>query len=396
MMDVKEILDSTQKGETVAVKAVGTTKECSTEYPHPYLVVSLLDGCNKACKHCYRTAIPSEHGFKLKKYESMLCLDDASSLKTACILAGGEPTIWNDQDADFSSLLVEAAKRNGRAAFLSNGHVFEDRGYTDRFVQSYKEGCELPLLMMFSVDFIHENYEAKTKRIPFLDNLLAARYSYDIERLISFLIVSHWTNDQRQNIPLDVFEEYAKRGVQYKIDDFMTWGRGVGIEELACYVEVGSKDKTGLGPYGEILSTKMIVSGMVRDKDEFDSIENKDLLRKLSVCGYAPNFTISWGRKYYYCIPQMGYDWFLISELGELDIVSFEEFFDSRPVIKEIQEASIFGVIEKHKDMIDVNVLDEIQTMRESIRFAGCSICLRLSKEGILQKINQKLSSEKT
>ena len=65
-------------------------------YPHPYLTISLLNGCNKVCKHCYRTAIPVDHGFKLNEREAMLCLDDASSLNTACLLAGGEPTIWRD------------------------------------------------------------------------------------------------------------------------------------------------------------------------------------------------------------------------------------------------------------------------------------------------------------
>ena len=83
-------------------------------YPHPYLTVSLLDGCNKACKHCYRTAIPAGRGFRLSEGQAVASLDDASSLATACLFAGGEPTIWQDDDMDLLHLLIRAAKQRGR------------------------------------------------------------------------------------------------------------------------------------------------------------------------------------------------------------------------------------------------------------------------------------------
>ena len=360
-------------------------------YPHPYLTVCFLDGCNKVCKHCYRTAIPSDHGFKLKEREAVLSLDDASSLKTACILAGGEPTVWRDDGVDFLSLLIRAAKHNGRAAFISNGYVFEERDYAYRFVHRYVEECGLPLRMMFSVDFIHENYDATAKRIPFLDNLLAARSAYAAGESITLFVISHWTNNERQNIPAHVFENYAKQGVQYDVNDFMMWGRGAEIEDLACYIEVGSTDKGGLGPYREILARNMIASGKTEDEGEFERLHNKELLRKMSVCGRAPNFFISWGKRYFYCIPQMGHDWFSISEIGQLDLDAIESFFAHRPVIKEIQDRSILGVLDKYRYLVEEAVLEEIESMRESIRFAGCSVCLKLYKEGILQNINQRI-----
>ena len=71
------------------------------EYPHAYLTVSPLDGCNKACSHCYRTAVPSDHGFRLSRDDAYRSIDDASALGTACIFVGGEPTIWADGDSDY-------------------------------------------------------------------------------------------------------------------------------------------------------------------------------------------------------------------------------------------------------------------------------------------------------
>ena len=249
------------------------------DYPHPYIAVCLLDGCNKVCKHCYRTAIPSDHGFKLEKSEALLSLDDASSLGTACLFAGGEPTMWQDEDMDF---------------------------------------------------------------FPFWHELRSASAGWH-----SCL--------------------------------------------LACYLEVGSSNKASLGPYQDILARDMVASQKLSDEHEFEELPNRDILKRMSVCGRSPNFFISWGRRYYYCIPHMGYDWFSISELGHLDKDVMESFFQARPIVKEIQKMSIFDVLDKYRSSIKKNVLKEIESMRESIRFAGCSVCLRLCREGVLQDINQRL-----
>lgn len=365
------------------------------EYPHPYLTISLLNGCNKVCKHCYRTAIPIDHGFKLNEREAMLCLDDASSLNSACLLAGGEPTIWRDNEMDFLSLVKRVANHNSRVAFISNGFVFEDKRYANEFVNSYLQECDLPILMMFTVDFLHENYDSENKRVPFLDNLLEALEKHDKDKCIAVFMISHWTNDERLNIPMDVFEHYAGQRVRIEIDDFMMWGRGTQLDKLSCYVQVGSSDKRTLGPYKQVLMKDMKNSNTIREGEDFENLLNEELLRRLSVCGKPPNFFISWGRKYYYCIPQMGYDWFSISEIGKLNLHTVEEFFARRPVIDEIQSLSIFGVIRKYEDTLGKTLLEEIESMHESIRFAGCSVCLKLSRKGILQKINNILLNER-
>ncbi len=362
------------------------------DYPHPFMAVCLLDDCNKRCKHCYRTAIPSDHEFKLKGKDVLLSLEDASSLKTACLFAGGEPTIWKDENMDFLSLLIRSANRCGYTAFLSNGYVFEDKDYAYRFVDRYMEKCGLPLRMIFSVDFIHENYDSRGRRIPFLDNLLAARRSLPEGERIGFSLISHWTNDKERNIPSHILEEYAKQGVEWEINDFMMWGRGKEIKDLACYLKVDSSDKRSLGPYRHILAEEMITSGKVEDKEEFEELPNTDLLKMRSVCGRRPpNYFISWGNNYYYCIPQMGHDWFSISKIGKLDQASMEAFFKARPILKEIQNTSIFGILDRYRDIIKDTTLKEVESMQESIRFAGCSVCLKLSQEGILQDINQKI-----
>jgi len=90
----------------------------------------------------------------------------------------------------------------------------------------------------------------------------------------------------------------------------------------------------------------------------------------------------------------MGHDWFAVSEIGGLTLSSWESFHSARPVIGEIQELSIFGVLEKYRALIPKRVLDEVYGMRESIRFAGCSICLRLHEEGVLEKVNQRAGDE--
>ncbi len=361
------------------------------DYPHRFLAVCLLDDCNKRCKHCYRTAIPSDHEFKLKKESVLLGLEDASSLKTACFFAGGEPTIWKDGNTDFLSLLIRAANRCGYTAFLSNGHVFEDKDYAYRFMHQYTQESGMFLGMVFSVDFIHENYDPRNRRIPFLDNLLTARRSLPESENISFTLISHWTNDRKKNIPPQVFEEYAKQGVEWEINDFMMWGRGKEIKDLACYLKVDSSDKRSLGPYRHILTEEMIASGKVEDKEEFEEIPNRDLLKMRSVCGRRPNYFIYWGNKYYYCIPHMGHDWFSISRIGNLNQSVMESFFATRPIFKEIQNASIFEILDRYRDMIKHTTLEQVESMQESIRFAGCSVCLKLSQEGIFQDINQKI-----
>jgi hypothetical protein len=135
----------------------------------------------------------------------------------------------------------------------------------------------------------------------------------------------------------------------------------------------------------------MKASGKVQDEGAFERLSNRELLTRSSVCGRAPNYFISWGTRYYYCIPLMGYDWFSISESGELDPSNVETFFAKRPVIQEIQASSIFGLVDRYKHVVGETLLGEIDVMQESIRFAGCSVCLRLFKEGILQEINQSL-----
>ena len=51
------------------------------------------------------------------------------------------------------------------------------KNYAHDFMSRYMAECAKPLWMNFSVDFIHDNYDADRERIPFLDNLIAARAS---------------------------------------------------------------------------------------------------------------------------------------------------------------------------------------------------------------------------
>jgi len=90
----------------------------------------------------------------------------------------------------------------------------------------------------------------------------------------------------------------------------------------------------------------------------------------------------------------MGHHWFAVSEIGGLSPDSLKSFHSSRPVLGEIHKLSIFGVLEKYRALIPKRVLDEVYGMRESIRFAGCSICLRLHEEGVLEKVNQRAGDE--
>ncbi len=361
------------------------------EYPHPYLAVCLLDNCNKACDHCYRTAIGSERGFMLSEQDASSAIDDADALGTACMFAGGEPTIWKADGMDCISLLIKAAKRHGRTALLSNGYVFEDKDFAYRFVRQYTDECSRPLQMVFSVDFFHGNYDEAKERVLLLDNLIAACDACSANEVISFMVLSHWTNDKNQNVPLRVFERYAEKGIRYRIEDFMTWGRAGDAASQACFLEVGSRDKEPLGPYQKILTARLIAAGDVNNQSQFMQLPNREVLKMASVCGRSPNFFISWGKRYYYCIPHMGHDWFGISEIGRLSLEAMESFYAARPVIREIQDLSIFGVLDKYQGLVPVGLLEQINAMRESIRFACCSACLRLHEEGVLEKINREM-----
>ena len=361
------------------------------KYPHAYLTVSLLDGCNKACAHCYRTAVPSDHGFKLNRQDAHRAIDDASALGTACIFVGGEPTIWADGDRDYVDLLIAAGNRHGRAALLSNGHVFEQEHIANGFVKRFVEGSDARLSMKFTVDALHDNYDRRAGRIRFIDNLLEATRQYDRHHQISISFLTHWTRDERANMPAATCEAYETLGVQTSIEDFMAWGRAEALAHDACYVVVGDSDTDTLGPFKEQLLTRLIAGGVVEDAAEFESLSNRELLSRLHVCGRTPNFTISWGVKYYYCIPQMGFDWFAISDVGALDAGAMAGFMERRPVIREIQERSIFGLVDTYSEFIDDDVLTAIGHTRENIRFAGCSVCLKLRELGVLERINAVL-----
>jgi len=289
------------------------------------------------------------------------------------------------------SLIKRAARQNGRVAFASNGFVFEDKNFAYEFVNNYLEECGCPLTMAFTVDYFHQTYDFEQQRISFLDNLLSARDKYDRKRCLEFMVSSHWTNDSSLNIPIEVLESYAKQGVRYVVDDYMMWGRGSKLNQLSPYVVIGCTDKTTLGSYAEILIRRMKDSGLIQRGNDFEKLSNRELLSKSSVCGKSPNFFISWGTKYYYCIPQMGFDWFAISELGEMTPSVVESFFDKRPVIEEIQKLSIFGVLDKYQGVVGKTIMQEIDSMQEGVRFAGCSVCLKLNKEGIFQQINQQI-----
>ena len=362
------------------------------KYEHPNLVICLLDGCNKTCKHCYRTMVPTDHGFSLDLKSVERAIEDAKNLETGCLFAGGEPTIWQDGGDDFLSIIIRAAKRNGRVAFLSNRHVFEDPLYCDNFIEKYLINCSSPILMMFSVDALHENYEQTADRINFVDNLLSSRLKFHAEQIVSFFIVSHWTNNPKFNVPQQILEKYRERGVYFKIDDFMVWGRAVEeIKDLSCYLIVDSFDKTTLGPFKNILVNKLIEANKIKEAKEIDLINNTDIIRNMHVCGKAPNYNISWGNNYYYCIPQMGNDWFSIDKIGNLTNGTIESFYSNRPILKEIQKKSIIGVIEEFSTHIPSELLNEIYCMKEGIRFAGCSLCMKLYQNGMIQEINKIL-----
>jgi len=92
---------------------------------------------------------------------------------------------------------------------------------------------------------------------------------------------------------------------------------------------------------------------------------------------------------YYYCIPQMGFDWFALSRIGGLSNSTMESFFAQRPVLLEMQRKSIPGVVDEYGGHIDRSTLTEVQSVEESTRFAGCSVWMNLFQKGILQTINQ-------
>lgn len=363
------------------------------DYPHPYLTVSLLDGCNKSCVHCYRTAVPRDHGFKLKRRAAYCSIDDATALGTACLFVGGEPTIWADGGVDYIDLLIAAANRHGCTALLSNGQVFEHQHTSNNFIKNFIEGSDARLLLKFTVDIFHGNYDPRSGNIKFIDNLLEAIKLHDRHRQVSLSFLTHWSRDKNTNMPVAICKSYEALGANTSIEDFMVWGRAEGITHESCYLEVGNSEKQTLGPLKEQLVAKLADGGVVENAADFESLTNRELLRCLHVCGKSPNFTLSWGEKYYYCIPQMGFHWFSISDIGKLDKVSLADFMERRPVIREIQRRSIFGLMEEYTDLINQEVLDSIECIHESIRFAGCSICLELQKHGVLEKINTALCS---
>lgn len=336
-------------------------------------------------------AVPSDHGFKLSRQDAYRSIDDASALDTACIFVGGEPTIWADGDSDYIDLLIAAGNRHGRAALLSNGHVFEREHTANSFVKRFAEGSDARLNMKFTVDVLHGNYDQQAGSIRFIDNLLEASRRYDHHHQISISFLTHWTRNVCTNMLVAICEAYEALGVQTSIEDFMTWGRAEALAHDACYLEVGESDKDTLGPFKERLLTRLTAGGIVEDPAEFESLPNRELLNRLHVCGRSPNFTISWGVKYYYCIPQMGFDWFAISSVGAMDDGAMANFMERRPVIREIQERSIFGLVDEYSDLIDDDVLAAIGHIQESIRFAGCSVCLKLRELGVLERINTAL-----
>jgi len=360
------------------------------KYQFPFLTICLLDACNKTCKHCYRTAIPSDHDFKLTFDETKKAITTVNSLGYSCMFAGGEPTIWCDGETSFVDLLNYAGKLHGEVWFISNGRIFEDKLKTKAFFD--KLDTSFKLRMMFSIDGIHENYSRELSTIPFLDNIFE-EYSIGINRNVFIRAISHWTTDEALNAPFEIFEKYKPR-IAYEINDFMSWGRGTFIEHLACGVKLSNSDKNGLGSFGAVLCKRLIQNKHLQHESEFKSIPNTELIKIMGVCGKSPNFWISWGNNFFYCIPQMGVDWFALGEISKLSDDAIELFFTERPILKLIQEKSILGVVEEYSEIIGKDVIKQIMNTKESIRFAGCSICNTLFKSGAFEKINTLLLTQ--
>jgi hypothetical protein len=181
--------------------------------------------------------------------------------------------------------------------------------------------------------------------VPFLHHLLGATSHHDRQKQISLSLLTHWTRDGRANLPAAVCEGYQALEVQTSIEDFMPWGKAEALAHQLCYLAVGDSDKSTLGSFQERLLARCTAAGLVADHAGFESLPNRDLLSQLPVCGRTPDVTISWGSKCCYCIPQMGYDWFAISDIGTMSEAAMASFLEARPVIREIQQRSIFGLL---------------------------------------------------
>ena len=102
------------------------------------LIFELTSYCNNNCEDCLR-AFMNKKDYMLTYEQVKIALKEITEFSKnfpafELKLSGGEPTIWKHDKYDIIDVIAECHKSKLNFALVSNGRVFENLEYCNKFV----------------------------------------------------------------------------------------------------------------------------------------------------------------------------------------------------------------------------------------------------------------------
>lgn len=176
-----------------------------------------------------------EPGYRLAAAELEAALDDVLRLSTVTWvhLTGGEPTLWREGDLDLVDLLRLISDAGRDPSFTTNGSAFLDPARCDDFLRRYFDRAVRRLILYFSIDIYHGNFDPARERAPCLDHALAVRDGLPAERaaLLELRVTSTMGRDPDSVLPEEMVRHYRDRGVRIGFAPLRCAGRARALRE---------------------------------------------------------------------------------------------------------------------------------------------------------------------
>jgi hypothetical protein len=366
-----------------------------------FYTLGMTNQCNSQCGHCYwhkeKPWMMSYQDVKTTLAQISSIQKSASKDKVKVLFSGGECTLWEDKDynMNFGSLLVYEHKQGIVPRLFTNGKNFRNMSGIEKifgkFFEQYSDGR---IKVNMSIDTFHQNFEGENCQA--LDNLLEYR---DAHLSIDIEAASIVSLKPEEMVPHAMIEHYQTRGVEWKVDAIVSWGKCVELQEYVPKIKIQGCDKSNLGIFSRLFYEKLLNHNIVSNWQDYEQIPNREIIQKLNFCGRTPSATILWNDRYYHCIPHSiaRHDAFVVASKGELSTERALEFQRRMPLLREIRKHGMVEVADQLKNQLTPGSGKRIEQIinesSDSPKYLNCSMCLKLFEEGIWQELNASLKN---
>ena len=214
-----------------------------------WIGIILLEQCNFDCPHCLRIDEPLDPGYKLTYKQLRLFLTDCGNLESLTWIhfSGGEPMLWKQDGLSLVDLLLEVAAEGYTPAFTTNGSYFNNFDNCCRFFAEYLDNTTERLIVWFSIDSFHSNFEIEKGRSQCMENVLRFKsdLSPDKANLLDLRIASAISRDPVSLLPEKMIRRYESRGVSFHFGPLRPNGRARQFKNICPDLESGKPENLG-------------------------------------------------------------------------------------------------------------------------------------------------------